>query len=248
MGNTFTKEKEKEKDKYKLSKFESSILKLKVIMIGDCGVGKSAMIERYINNSFDRRYKSTIGVDYVQKEYKLVDPKTNKPINCILSVWDTAGQEKFRAIRGAYYKNIDAIVLCFDISDSDTFNNINYWIEEIKLYTDDTDIKLIICGNKCDLYNKYVFDKDIDKLKKKHNFTYFEVSALKNINVNTIFDYIVDTCTEMPRRNNITNDSIVLLNNDSQLNTLVTSINNYFSNVNSYIKKIFIPTKKDEII
>ena len=100
---------------------------IKLLMLGDSAVGKSALIDRYTNNSFSSAYISTVGVDFRVKNI-VVDDKRIK-----LQIWDTAGQERFRSISKSYYKSANGILLVYDVTDRSSFDSIRNWIKQIQM-------------------------------------------------------------------------------------------------------------------
>jgi len=117
---------------------------LKIVMIGDSGVGKSCLLKRFATNEFNDSYISTIGVDFeIQTLY--IDNKTVK-----LQIWDTAGQERFHNITTSYYRGAHCIMLVYDVTNPDSFRNLNRWMGQIKNYAS-KGTQLLIVGNKADL-------------------------------------------------------------------------------------------------
>ena len=115
-------------------------LKFKVVLIGESGVGKTSMLLRYVSNEFNSQQFSTLGLSYVDK---IIQIDNNKKIK--LEIWDTAGQEKFRSLAKAYYRNIDVGILVYDVTNKTSFEEIkNYWIKDIKEDNDDNISKKII--------------------------------------------------------------------------------------------------------
>lgn len=141
---------------------------IKIILIGDSGVGKSCLLIRYADNMFNDSFAPTIGVDFKTK-YINVDGQQVK-----LQLWDTAGQEKFRSLTKAYMHGAKGILVVFDISDRDTFMQSGYWIDMIRESDDSVD--LILVGNKCDL-DHAVSAEEIEIFTKKYDIHYFETSA-----------------------------------------------------------------------
>nr|CCD15702.1 unnamed protein product [Trypanosoma congolense IL3000] len=119
---------------------------LKIIILGDSGVGKTSLMHQYVNKKFDNRYKATIGADFLTKDID-VDGKL-----VTLQIWDTAGQERFQSLGSAFYRGADACVLVFDITQSDSFSHINSWLEEFRAQAGLRDSVLI--GNKSDLADR----------------------------------------------------------------------------------------------
>lgn len=119
----------------------------KTVLIGDSGVGKSNIFLRYVKNYFDAMSKPTVGVEFGSKEMVI----ENSHIKA--QIWDTAGQERYRSITKAYYKGAKGALLLFDVTNRDSFNSVDRWIEEIKNESDPK-IVLILIGNKVDLDEK----------------------------------------------------------------------------------------------
>ncbi|CBH14575.1 small GTPase, putative [Trypanosoma equiperdum] len=116
---------------------------LKIIILGDSGVGKTALVHQYVNKNFDNRYKATIGADFLTRDVE-IDGKL-----VTLQIWDTAGQERFQSLGSAFYRGADACVLVFDLTDSESFSHINSWLEEFRAQAGQRECVLI--GNKSDL-------------------------------------------------------------------------------------------------
>jgi len=129
-----------------LNKLLSSI---KLVLIGDTGVGKSCILLRFADDTYTENHISTIGVDFRFRTVK-VDKKTVK-----LQIWDTAGQERYRTITSAYYRGADGIVIVYDVTVEESFNHIKDWLTEVNRYASETTSKLLI-GNKVDLPNRLI--------------------------------------------------------------------------------------------
>ncbi|EPR79248.1 GTP-binding protein YPT1 [Spraguea lophii 42_110] len=158
----------------------------KIILIGNSGVGKTCLINRYIDNIYNQGYISTIGVDFKIKTVELDNRKIK------LQIWDTAGQERFRTITSSYYRGADAIIVVFDLTDKDSFNELNSWLLEIERHT--KDVFKIVLGNKVDMKERILIeDKAIDKFleENKMDKEYFaKVSAKKDVLVKEMFEKI----------------------------------------------------------
>ena len=157
-------------------------LKLKLVLLGDSGVGKTNLISRYISNSFDENTRATIGVEFFCKNFRINKKRTIK-----VEIWDTAGQERYKAITSVYYKGAKGAFIVYDITSRKTFENIDKWIGEIKERTTD-DVKLIIIGNKTDLNNEREVKSEEALIKYQDmDIPLIETSALEDTNVNEAF-------------------------------------------------------------
>jgi len=117
----------------------------KLVIVGDSGVGKSSLLLRFADDSFNDTYLTTIGVDFRFRTLN-VDGKNLK-----LQIWDTAGQERFRTITNAYYKGADGIIMVYDTTNQSTFDNMeNYWMKEVESYGQEG-VEVVLIGNKVDV-------------------------------------------------------------------------------------------------
>ena len=154
---------------------------LKYIIIGDAAVGKSNLLLRYAHGQFKPEYQLTIGVEFGAKNIQI----NNKVFR--IQIWDTAGQENFRSITRAYYKNSVCALVVYDISSRDSFNNVSTWIEDCKNQSPKT-IFMVSVGNKCDLNDKRQVTAEEGKdLADRNEMLFFETSAKEGINVEEIF-------------------------------------------------------------
>ena len=168
------------KEKNYSSKHYDDLFKL--VIIGDSGVGKSCILLRFADDTFTENYYSTIGVDF---RFKCVDIGERK---CKLQIWDTAGQERFKTVTSAYYRGADGIIIVFDQTDKESYNNIQHWIEDISRYSTDEPAKIII-ANKDDMAEekKIVKNEDINELEKKTGLEVIKTSAKTGDNVEYAF-------------------------------------------------------------
>ena len=158
----------------------------KIVLIGDTCVGKSCILVRFSDDLFEDNYITTIGVDFRFKTM-VVKNKTAK-----IQIWDTAGQERYRSITTAYYRGAAAIIICFDSTNKESFNNLNNWIDEIGKYTD-KDVDKLILMNKCDLKKERQIDKnEILNFEKENGIKILEVSAKTGEGVDKAFEYIIE--------------------------------------------------------
>jgi len=153
----------------------------KLLLIGDSGVGKSCLLLRFADDTYTESYISTIGVDFKIRTIEL-DGKTIK-----LQIWDTAGQERFRTITSSYYRGAHGIIVVYDVTDQESFNNVKQWLQEIDRYASENVNKLLV-GNKCDLTNKKVVDYSSAKeYADQLGIPFLETSAKNATNVEQAF-------------------------------------------------------------
>jgi Ras-related protein Rab-1A len=184
----------------------------KILLIGNTNSGKSALLVRFVDNKYSDSYISTIGVDFKTKTLNIDD----NPIK--LQMWDTAGQDRFRTITPSYYKGADGIILAYDITNIESFDNLNMWLKECDKYVS-TDVCKILVGNKCDLESNRQISYDEGKqYADSLNIHFFEVSSKNYINVNEIFTHLVSNIKNNNKKQ-INNDTIILVNTNNTNNT-----------------------------
>ena len=155
--------------------------KLKFIVIGDAGVGKTNIIHRFVKGEFKNEYHLTLGMDFSSYNLELDDKLFT------LQLWDTAGSEKFRSITKGYYKNSICALVVYDITNERSFNSVSNWIEDCNNYTN-KNIILILVGNKSDLINSRKISKEVGKdMADKNGMLFYECSALSGQNIENIF-------------------------------------------------------------
>jgi len=153
----------------------------KLLLIGDSGVGKSCLLLRFSDDTYTDSYISTIGVDFKIRTIEL-DGKTIK-----LQIWDTAGQERFRTITSSYYRGAHGIIVVYDCTDVESFNNVKQWLEEIDRYACENVNKLLV-GNKCDLTSKKVVNyQNAKEFADGLGIPFLETSAKNSTNVEQAF-------------------------------------------------------------
>jgi len=163
----------------------------KVILLGDCLVGKSSLLNILKNEIFLNSYCSTIGVDFGSINFEKGDH------NYKIHIWDTGGQERFSPLIKAYYRNSTAAIIMFDLTNRTSFNRVKKWINEFNHFTIGHR-PIIVVGNKSDLFNMRVLTKaEIkEEIETKLDLPYFEISIKDDVKVNDVFDYII---TELKR-------------------------------------------------
>ena len=145
-----------------------------ILLIGDSSVGKTSLIQRYANGIFKEEYLATVGLDYYTKQEMINN------INVLVKWWDTAGQERFKALTPNYFRNAEGVVLAYDVTNSESFENLKFWINSIKSNLGEKNIfiPIIIIGNKIDMEDmRDITKEDASKFAKENNYKYFETSA-----------------------------------------------------------------------
>ncbi|CAM9190490.1 unnamed protein product [Chrysoparadoxa australica] len=153
----------------------------KLLLIGDSGVGKSCLLLRFADDTYTESYISTIGVDFKIRTVEL-DAKTIK-----LQIWDTAGQERFRTITSSYYRGAHGIIVVYDVTDKESFDNVKQWLHEIDRYACEQVNKLLV-GNKSDLDAKRAVPYETAKeFADSLGIEFLETSAKNAENVDKAF-------------------------------------------------------------
>lgn len=154
-----------------MGKFYDNVFVCKILVIGDATVGKSSLIDKYVNEKFSIESFSTIGVDFQSITLSYMDTTMK------LQIWDTAGQERFRSIVTSYYREADCVILCYDITNRDSFVSLESWYSTVKRSCVENTIVFMV-GTKLD-HNKErsVTQAEAVEFAASHNFQYCELSA-----------------------------------------------------------------------
>ena len=159
----------------------------RVIIVGDSGTGKSSILIKLCDNKFRESYLATIGIDFKIRTFA-VDNKKVK-----LQIWDTAGQERFHTITTSYYKGSNAVIVVFDLTNANSFNNISNWVAEAQQMAGQT--KKYLIGTKSDIAEKRAVSfEDASNMAKEFKMNYFEVSSKTGSNIEEAFTLI---CTDL---------------------------------------------------
>ena len=186
----------------------------KLILIGNSGVGKSCILQRYIKHTFEESYKCTIGVDFLMKSV-IINGQTVK-----LQLWDTAGQEKYKSMVSSYYKGANVALIVFDITSHETFEALPVWIENF--YKNGPEQKnIILIGNKKDLEEKrQVTQEEAQMFSETNNMIYFETSAKDGDNIDYVFNYAAEKLLEFyGEKNEVILKRQITPNNEEQINS-----------------------------
>ena len=192
----------------------------KIILIGCSSVGKSSILQRYIQKIFNNSYSCTIGVDFFMKSIDVGDKSIK------LQLWDTAGTEKFRSITTGYYRGANAAFVVFDLTSKPSFDCLNEWIENYYKYSNPEEEKnVVLIGNKSDLVDKReVTEEEIEKFAKDNHIMYFETSAKDGKNINECFYFIAEKLVKQYENKDNKENRNDVINNDNLKNNTVTII------------------------
>ena len=193
--------------------------KCQLLIIGDATVGKTSILTRFTDDKFSTNYLNTVGLDFFSKD----EVFNNKKVR--IKIWDTAGQERYRALTQGFFKSAHGIIITYDVSNVDTFENLKYWIQSIHTNLGENDsIKIIIIGNKVDL-EREVSLEDAQKYAEDNGYKYFETSAKTGKNVSESIRFLVQEIIDCQdkKQNNINNGNDnnianVILNSDNKNN------------------------------
>ena len=189
-------------------------LMVKVVIVGDSGVGKTNIMSKYLKNEFHEDSKATVGVEFGSKQFNIQGHQVKAQI------WDTAGQERYKAITSAYYKGAKSAFIVYDISRKNTFDSISRWVSDITA-TADKKITLILIGNKSDLEDQRQVTKEQGEEKaKEFGLAFLETSASSGDNLEKAFSLMINEVYKKCQEdiNAETDDNVVDQGKDITLN------------------------------
>ena len=182
---------------------------IKIILLGESGVGKTSIILRYSKNKFEEHQGSTIGSTFIEKDF------TKNNIIYKLNIWDTTGQEQYHSVTKLFIQGADIVILVYCIDKNETFKALDYWHKTVTEMCGD-DMVLAIVGNKYDLFddekiqNEKVEDEDGEQYAKEKNAIFKLVSAkLTKKGIDSLFEEVLDEYIKKnPNRDNTGNNSL----------------------------------------
>uniref|UniRef100_A0A914UXW1 Ras-related protein Rab-1 n=1 Tax=Plectus sambesii TaxID=2011161 RepID=A0A914UXW1_9BILA len=170
---------------------------IKVLMVGDSNVGKTATMRQFCDKLFVSSTMLTLGIDFKIKTIELKGKKIK------LQIWDTAGQERFHTITTSYYRGAMGIMLVYDITNAKSFDNIAKWLRNIDEHASE-DVEKMLLGNKCDMADRRMVSKERgEQIAKDHNIRFLETSAKANIHIDKAFYDLAEAILDkMPSKTN----------------------------------------------
>ncbi|XP_044740156.1 ras-related protein Rab-35 [Chrysoperla carnea] len=185
----------------------------KLLIIGDSGVGKSSLLLRFSDNTFNGSYITTIGVDFKIRTVELNGERVK------LQIWDTAGQERFRTITSTYYRGTHGVIVVYDVTNGESFANVKRWLHEIEQNCDV--VNKVLVGNKNDApERKVVLTEDAKRFADQMGIELFETSAKDNLNVEEMFlsvtRQVLKSKQELRERQNINAPDTFKINSRSK--------------------------------
>lgn len=154
--------------------------RLSLVLIGNCGVGKSSVLSKFVDGTCDVQALNTIGIDFRRKFVEIAGQTLQ------LQVWDTAGQEKFNSIPSMYCRNADGLIIVYDVQNGKSFEGISFWLNNLRIYAP-PDVEVLLLGNKHDLDAHVVTHKMGEQAARKIGALFFEVSAKTGHNIEPAF-------------------------------------------------------------
>ena len=161
--------------------------KCQLLIIGDSTVGKTSILSRFVNGIFNSNYLATVGLDSFTKD-EIIDDKTVR-----IKIWDTAGQERYKSLTKGFFRNAEGVMLVYDVTNSETYENLKFWLQSIKNNTspDMGEIPIILIGNKIDCEDREVKVEEAENFWKEQGYPYFETSAKTGENIDNTIKYLV---------------------------------------------------------
>lgn len=186
---------------------QENVTELKLVLVGDGGVGKTTFVKRHKTGEFEKKYIATIGVEVHPMEFTTNRGKVK------FNVWDTAGQEKLGGLRDGYYIDAHCAIIMFDVTSRITYKNVPIWYKDIVRICGEN-IPIVLVGNKVDDKNRKVKAKQI-LFARKHGIQYFDISAKSNYQFEKPFIYLLKKLTGDP--NLVLAEEVGLLPSEIQL-------------------------------
>jgi len=162
----------------------------KVVIVGNAATGKTSMLNQYVFGKFTLSIPCTIGVEFTHKE---LDDETK------LIFWDTAGQERFQSLTSSYYRGAQAVMFVYDVTNRESFDNLNKWWREFTMYGDSRNCAIMLVGNKIDLDNRCVAKEEATAWALSHDMCYDELSSKDATNLDNVFNTLIGKLKQLPQ-------------------------------------------------
>jgi len=156
---------------------------IRILLVGDAGVGKTSILLRYAENSFEEQQSE------FDSKVKTLNVKGHE---VKLTLMDTAGQERFRTLTSGSYRGIDGVFICYNVTDTGTFSNVPQWLQEVTKYAQNPNLVKVLAGNKCDLPDHAVAKEEGNTYGSSNGLKFFETSAKDNIGITEAFQWIIE--------------------------------------------------------
>jgi len=164
---------------------------VKLVMVGDSGVGKSCLLDKFLDDSSTNNFISTIGVDIRSRETVI----NNKKVK--IQVWDTGGQQRYRPVLASCYRGALGVIIVFDVTNKISFKNIKQWMVEVEEFATNTNIPRILVGNKADLTDRREVEFEVAaEFARQNNIAYIETSVMRKSNIKEAFVELVKSSTQ----------------------------------------------------
>ncbi|XP_041927809.1 ras-related protein Rab-15-like [Alosa sapidissima] len=166
---------------------------LRLMLLGDSGVGKTCLLWRFTDDDFHPSHISTIGIDFKMKTLEIDGVRVR------VQIWDTAGQERYQTVTKQYYRRAQGILLVYDVTNEHSFQDIVKWASDVDECAPER-VKWILVGNKCDEKERRVTTEQGNKLAKTYGMDFFETSAFSNYNINECFTRLTELVLHANRK------------------------------------------------
>lgn len=188
------------------------MLQFKLVLLGDSSVGKSSIVHRFVKDTFDELRESTIGAAFLSQSIKIRDPSTDEDVVIKFEIWDTAGQERYKSLAPMYYRNANAALVVYDVTQEDSLQKAQSWVQELKTKVGDENLVIYLVGNKVDLVegedqanDRAISIEDASKYANDENLLFQEVSAKTGQNIKDVFQTIGEKLYEIKQKENASN-------------------------------------------